>query len=107
VQEERGHGREHVGKGRTALEVCDPDYGREGEESCLYSLFVSSKLKIKIECGVLEMRGDMGREEKRERAYKSNPKMNPSIMNKPIHERPLRWHHIRILLPLLRCLLLC
>lgn len=52
MQEERGHGREHVGKGRTALEVCDPDYGREGEESCLYSLFVSSKLKIKIECGV-------------------------------------------------------
>lgn len=40
------------------------------------------------------------------KTYKSNPQVNRPIMQKPMHKTPLRWHHTRVFLRLLRSLLL-
>ncbi len=40
---------------------------------------------------------------KDKRAYECNIQMYAPIINKPMHERPLRRHHIRVFLRLLHC----
>jgi hypothetical protein len=83
VHEELGPVREHVGEGRVALEVCYEYRCGHGEEHALY--WISSKHHCIH----------------RQRAtYERDIHMYTPISQKPMHERPLGRHHIRVCLRL-------
>lgn len=73
-----------------ALEVCRPDYKSEGREDGLQQIVSISMM------GILARRTNHG-----------NVQMDCSIVQEPVHERPLGGHQVWVLLLRLRRLFFC